>query len=115
MDNTTLMMLFTVLLGIVGVGYLILSQPPATKKRAAKGGLKPRGMRFCVPVPAHRCSLTQALPPRRPLHCRGSVHAVMLRIVSAMLAAMRADLWSTSSRWNGKRKRGRVCRPRLVL
>ena len=103
MENTTLLMLGTVLMGVIGVAYLILAQPPATKKRATKGGLKPRGMRFCVPVPSHRYSLTQALPPCRSLHRRGHVHAVMLRIVSAMLAAMRADFRSTSSRleWKG--------------
>ena len=42
MDNSTLAIVGTVVLGLIGVAYFVLMQEPATKKKSAKGGLKPR-------------------------------------------------------------------------
>ena len=43
MDNSTLGLVFSILVGLIGIGYFMMQQPGEIKKKSAKGGLKPRG------------------------------------------------------------------------
>ena len=45
MDNSTLLMIATLMLGLAGVAAFLLMQEAPTKTKTAKGGLKPRGAR----------------------------------------------------------------------
>jgi hypothetical protein len=60
MDNTTLLAVGTVVLGLVGVAVFMLMQPAPTKSRSDKSGLKPRGVYYAVPKTARQTLLILA-------------------------------------------------------
>ena len=43
MESSTLLILTTVVLGLIGVAYMVAAAPGPTKTRKGKDGLKPRG------------------------------------------------------------------------
>ena len=80
-DTTTIVIIGTLIVGVMGALVLFASQPGPTKKRSAQGGLRPRGeWRTCAgrfPSPranAHVYVLTQATVI---VDRRGPVRAVM--------------------------------------
>ena len=76
LDTTTLVMIGTLIVGVVGALVLFASQPGPTKKRSAQGGLRPRGEGH--KYSAARCAPMHSADTHTLLCCRrrGPVRAM---------------------------------------